>query len=45
MKKLLTLILVLALVMTSLVGCGGGTKDESKDNQTADKPELTVGFI
>lgn len=45
MKKLLTLILVLALVMTSLVGCGGGAKDESKDNQTADKPELTVGFI
>ena len=44
MKKFLALILVLALVMSSLTGCGGGTK-ESDDSQTTDEPELTVGFI
>ena len=44
MKKFLALILVLALVMTSLVGCGGA-KTENDDSAASDKPELTVGFI
>ncbi len=45
MKKFLALILVLALVMTSLVGCGGGAKEESGDTTKTDEPVLTVGFI
>ncbi len=46
MKKFLALFLVLALVMTSLVGCGG-TKDEGKPDVAGGEgePELTVGFI
>lgn len=44
MKKLLALFLVLALVMTSLVGCGGGST-ESDDSAQTGEPELTVGFI
>jgi len=44
MKKFLALILVLALVMTSLAGCGGGAK-ESDDSAKAGEPEITVGFI
>lgn len=44
MKKFLALILVLALVMSSLTGCGGG-KTEGDDSQAAGEPELTVGFI
>jgi len=43
MKKFLALFLVLALVMSSLVGCGGGAAEEEP---AADgEPELTVGFI
>lgn len=44
MKKFLALILVLALVMTSLVGCGG-SKDAEEPDTAAGEPELTVGFI
>ncbi len=44
MKKFLALFLVLALVMTSLVGCGSGAK-ESDDSAATGEPELTVGFI
>ncbi|HVI39598.1 MAG TPA: BMP family ABC transporter substrate-binding protein [Anaerovoracaceae bacterium] len=43
MKKLLALILVLALVMSSLVGCGG--KKDAEEPAATDKPDLTVGFI
>lgn len=44
MKKLLALVLGLALVMTSLVGCGGGDK-KSDDSAKTSEPEMTVGFI
>jgi basic membrane protein A len=44
MKKFLALILVLAIVMTSLAGCGGA-KDKSSDTAKTGEPELTVGFI
>lgn len=44
MKKFLALFLVLALVMSSLVGCGG-KKESAEDPGTTDGPELTVGFI
>jgi len=43
MKKFLALILVLTLVMTAFVGCGGSQKDA--EEPAADQPELTVGFI
>jgi len=43
MKKFLALILVLALVLSSMVGCGA--KKEEAASTTAAKPELTVGFI
>lgn len=42
MKKLLALFLVLALVMSSLAGCGG--TDDQGDTPSGDA-ELTVGFI
>jgi len=47
MKKFLALFLVLALVMTSLVGCGGGgaATDGDDNSAAAGEPELTVGFI
>lgn len=44
MKKFLALILVLALVMSSLAGCGG-KKNATDDSAKSDKPEMTVGFI
>lgn len=45
MKKVLALILALALVMTSLVACGNkeATNEDAAKDTTA--PELTVGFI
>ena len=43
MKKFLALILVLALVISSLTGCGS-KKDAEEPAKTAE-PELTVGFI
>ena len=43
MKKFLALILVLALVLSSMVGCGA--KKEEAASTTAAEPELTVGFI
>ncbi len=43
MKKFLALILVLALVMSSMVGCGGAK--ETEEPAAAGEPELTVGFI
>ncbi|MDD4122067.1 MAG: BMP family ABC transporter substrate-binding protein [Eubacteriales bacterium] len=43
MKKFLALILVLALVMSSLVGCGG--TDDATEPETPGEAELTVGFI
>lgn len=42
MKKFLALFLVLALVMSSLVGCGGADTEEPEGTGEA---ELTVGFI
>lgn len=45
MKKFLALFLVLALVMTSLAGCGGGGTTEGEDTAKAGEPEITVGFI
>ena len=42
MKKLLAVLLVLALVLSSLAGCGA---KESEEPAASDKPELTVGFI
>ena len=44
MKKFLALILVLALVMSSLAGCGGA-KDPAEEPEKTGEPELTVGFI
>ena len=44
MKKFLALILVLALVMSSLVGCGGA-KDPADEPEKTGGAELTVGFI
>ena len=43
MKKFLALFLVLALVMSSFVGCGGGDTEEEPAAEGG--PELTVGFI
>ncbi len=43
MKKFLALFLVLALVMTSLVGCGGS--NDADEPAAEGEPELTVGFI
>ena len=42
MKKLLALLLVLALVASSLAGCGGA--EDTGDTPSGDA-ELTVGFI
>ncbi len=44
MKKFLAVILVLALVMSSLAGCGGA-KEGNDDAQGTDEPVMTVGFI
>jgi len=44
MKKFLALFLVLALVMTSLAGCGGGATEDEAPAETGE-PEMTVGFI
>ena len=43
MKKFLALILVLALVMSSLVGCGGS--NDAEEPEGTGEAELTVGFI
>ncbi len=45
MKKFLGLILVLALVMSAFVGCGGAASESDDAAATADQAELTVGFI
>lgn len=43
MKRILALLMVLALVMTSLAGCGDKKDDTNSGDAT--EPELTVGFI
>ena len=43
MKKFLALLLVLALVMSSLAGCGG--TDDAAEPEAPGEAELTVGFI
>ena len=43
MKKFLALILVLALVISSLTGCG--SKKDAEEPAKTGEPELTVGFI
>lgn len=47
MKKFLILFLVLALVLTSFAGCGGGSSEEPAGDEGAatGEPEITVGFI
>lgn len=56
LKNLLAIVLILVLVLGSLAGCGGQTKDEPKDTQTEQKAdtgddaakedeEFTVGFV
>ncbi len=45
MKKFIALFLVLALVMTSLAGCGGGGATEEESPAETGEKELTVGFI
>lgn len=41
MKKFLSILLILVLAMTAMVGCGGGNEEPTTEGE----PELTVGFI
>lgn len=43
MKKFLAVLLVLAMAMSALTGCGGGNKTD--EPAAKGEPELTVGFI
>ena len=43
MKKFFTLLMICALVL--LTGCGGGSQDNTKKDQTSSSPEYRIGMI
>ena len=44
-KKMLSLVLVAAMAMTALVGCGGSKKETKAETPDIQALDITIGFL